>query len=156
MSELRILFGQAAGHGDLTVRVVPTSGNASEAIPFQPFLTDADYEDLRWYLEEFMDLPMGGAEVRAHIGTRDVVRQVGGCLDDVPGAWARIIEATLHLAPYVFWRPKRQNRGAHIADQEMIAPDSARNLGEVHVGVDDEAVETKRYQIVEQRGVVAI
>ena len=66
MSELRILFGQAAGHGDLTVRVVPTSGNASEAIPFQPFLTDADYEDLRWYLEEFMDLPMGGAEVRAH------------------------------------------------------------------------------------------
>src|SRR5262249_13298538 len=25
--------------------------------PFVPFLNDADYEDLRWYLEDYMDLP---------------------------------------------------------------------------------------------------
>ena len=30
-----------------------------------PFLTEDDYENLRWYLEEYMDLPDGGAVVRA-------------------------------------------------------------------------------------------
>ncbi|MEM7391149.1 MAG: TIR domain-containing protein, partial [Verrucomicrobiota bacterium] len=36
-----------------------------EAVAFTPFLTDHDYEELRWYLEEYMDLPRGGAIVRA-------------------------------------------------------------------------------------------
>ena len=30
-----------------------------------PFLTDDDYENLRWYLEDYMDLPDGGAVTRA-------------------------------------------------------------------------------------------
>lgn len=30
-----------------------------------PFLDEEDYENLRWYLEEYMDLPDGGAVVRA-------------------------------------------------------------------------------------------
>src|SRR5436190_19360822 len=32
---------------------------------FPPFLGEDDYENLRWYLEEYMDLPDGGAVVRA-------------------------------------------------------------------------------------------
>jgi tetratricopeptide (TPR) repeat protein len=34
-------------------------------VPFTPFLTEDDYEDLRWYLEDYMDLPDGGAVLRA-------------------------------------------------------------------------------------------
>src|SRR4051794_36725422 len=64
MSELRLLFDKPAD-GDYAVRIVPSSGNASESIPFKPFLNNNDFEDLRWYLEEFMDLPDGGSLVRA-------------------------------------------------------------------------------------------
>jgi len=64
MSELRLLFDKSAD-GGFGVRIVPSSGNASAPIPFTPFLDDDDFEDLRWYLEEFMDLPDGGSLVRA-------------------------------------------------------------------------------------------
>jgi hypothetical protein len=64
MNELRILF---AKDGDaLTYRLVATeSGDAGTPQPFVPFLSGDDYEDLRWYLEEYMDLPIGGSVVRA-------------------------------------------------------------------------------------------
>ncbi len=65
MSELRLLFDKSAD-GDFAVRIVPLSGNASEPVPFKPFLDDGDFDDLRWYLEDFMDLPDGGSLVRAH------------------------------------------------------------------------------------------
>lgn len=65
MSELRLLFDKSAD-GDYAVRIVPSSGSASESTPFAPFLDDSDFEDLRWYLEDFMDLPDGGSLVRAH------------------------------------------------------------------------------------------
>ncbi|HEX7679252.1 MAG TPA: CHAT domain-containing protein, partial [Thermoanaerobaculia bacterium] len=65
MSELRLLFDKSAD-GDFAVRIVPSSGNASEPVPFKPFLDDGDFDDLRWYLEDFMDLPDGGSLVRAH------------------------------------------------------------------------------------------
>ncbi len=63
-NELRLLFARS---GDsLTYRVAPSwGGDAGETQPFLPFLGDKEYEDLRWYLEEYMDLPMGGALVRA-------------------------------------------------------------------------------------------
>jgi len=64
MSELRLLFDKSAD-GGFGVRIVPSSGNASAPIPFTPFLDNDDFEDLRWYLEEFMDLPDGGSLVRA-------------------------------------------------------------------------------------------
>ena len=32
---------------------------------FAPFLGDADYENLCWYIDDYMDLPNGGAGVRA-------------------------------------------------------------------------------------------
>lgn len=72
MNELRLRFARTeAKSGDgrsvpaYTVQVVPGSGSPGEPIPFTPSLTGADYEDLRWYLEEFMDLPDGGSVTRA-------------------------------------------------------------------------------------------
>ena len=65
MNELRIIFTKKA-EGDYTVQLVPGwSGSPSEPIPFGPFLTDSDYDNLRWYLEDFIDLPYGGSLVRA-------------------------------------------------------------------------------------------
>ncbi|MBI3270571.1 MAG: tetratricopeptide repeat protein [Planctomycetes bacterium] len=62
MSELR-LFLERSG-ATLQVRL-GSNGGLGKPLPFQPFLTDDDFEDLRWYLEDFMDLPDGGALVRA-------------------------------------------------------------------------------------------
>lgn len=65
MNELRLVFGRSTPSGDYPVQVVRTSGNASRPVSFKPFLTVDDYDDLRWYLEEFMDLPDGGSLTRA-------------------------------------------------------------------------------------------
>lgn len=66
MAELRLIFNKAAANGEYTVRLDNTwGGNASEPVPFTFSLTDDDDEDLRWYLEDFMDLPDGGSIVRA-------------------------------------------------------------------------------------------
>ena len=64
VNELRLLFDKAeVGH---TIRLhLAEGGTSSEPIPFEPFLTEEDYNDLRWYLEEYMDLPDGGSVVRA-------------------------------------------------------------------------------------------
>lgn len=65
MQEIRLLFAPADGNG---YRVSLTDGEGKSLgveVPFTPFLTDDDYDNLRWYLEEYMDLPDGGAVVRA-------------------------------------------------------------------------------------------
>lgn len=41
---------------------------------FTPFLKDADYDNLRWYLEEYMELPDGGAVVRAERIETDLLK----------------------------------------------------------------------------------
>jgi tetratricopeptide (TPR) repeat protein len=65
MSELRVLFNKA-DNGDHTVRLDNDwGGSASEPVPLAQFLTDDDFEDLRWYLEDYMDLPDYGSIVRA-------------------------------------------------------------------------------------------
>jgi tetratricopeptide (TPR) repeat protein len=76
LSELRLLFART---GDaLTCRIATSwAGDAGEAEPFVPFPSDDDHEDLRWYLEDYMDLPIGGAKVRAE--------RIEGSLD----AWGR-------------------------------------------------------------------
>src|SRR4051812_28345952 len=63
-NELRLLFSR---DGDaLTYRLVPSGGgDAGPPQPFVPFLSTEDYEDLRWYLEDYMELPTGGSVVRA-------------------------------------------------------------------------------------------
>jgi len=65
MADLRLLFTPAA---DTVYRAHLADARGRRLgveVPFTPFLSDDDYEDLRWYLEEYLDLPDGGAVVRA-------------------------------------------------------------------------------------------
>ena len=65
MQEIRILFSPSEGGSR---RVSLTDGERMPIgveLSFEPFLSDADYDNLRWYLEEFMELPDGGAVIRA-------------------------------------------------------------------------------------------
>ena len=65
MQEIRIHFTPSAGNGQV---VALTDGNDQPigvALPFTLALDDGDYANLRWYLEEYMELPDGGAVVRA-------------------------------------------------------------------------------------------
>lgn len=58
-------FSAAEGEG-YRVRITDTDGaELGSEVPFAPFIEDDEYEELRWYLEEFMDLPDGGAVTRA-------------------------------------------------------------------------------------------
>jgi tetratricopeptide (TPR) repeat protein len=64
MHELRVLF--AAADTGYCAQLSDAGGNElGVAVPFTPFLTENDYEDLRWYLEDYMELPDGGAVTRA-------------------------------------------------------------------------------------------
>lgn len=65
MNELRVLFAEAAGQGYRAQLADARGRRLGVEVPFSPFLTEEDYEDLRWYLEEYMDLPDGGAVIRA-------------------------------------------------------------------------------------------
>ncbi len=65
MQEIRILFSPPEGSSR---RVSLTDGERKPIgvdLSFEPFLSDADYGNLRWYLEEFLELPDGGAVIRA-------------------------------------------------------------------------------------------
>ncbi len=67
MNELRLIFHDDPQADGFTVQIVrEPQGTRSPAAPFDFSLSSNDYEDLRWYLEDFMDLPDGGAVVRAH------------------------------------------------------------------------------------------
>src|SRR3712207_2261445 len=63
MKDLRVLFAPAADPG-YRVQLAYGDDHGVE-VPFTLFLTEEDYEDLRWYLEDYMDLPDGGAVTRA-------------------------------------------------------------------------------------------
>ena len=63
--ELRVLFTPTP-NASFTVHLEDTPGHPI-GVPaiFTPFLDDNDFENLRWYLEDFIDLPDGGAVLRA-------------------------------------------------------------------------------------------
>ncbi|MEP7123772.1 MAG: CHAT domain-containing protein [Byssovorax sp.] len=64
LNELRLIFSRDGGA--ITYRLATSWGDElGEAQAFVPFLSRDDDEDLRWYLEEYMELPIGGALVRA-------------------------------------------------------------------------------------------
>src|SRR6185436_8577184 len=65
MNELRVLFAGTADTGYRAQLADARGRRLGVEVPFTPFLTEDEYEDLRWYLEEYMDLPDGGAVVRA-------------------------------------------------------------------------------------------
>jgi tetratricopeptide (TPR) repeat protein len=85
MNELRVRFEAAEGKGYLA-RLSDADGKPGVAVPFTPFLTEDDYEDLRWYLEDYLDLPDGGAVTRA--------RQIESSLD----RWGRTLHDALFSA----------------------------------------------------------
>jgi tetratricopeptide (TPR) repeat protein len=63
--ELRLLFTPLQD-GSFTVRLEDGSRRTvGVAATVTPFLDEGDFENLRWYLEDYMDLPDGGAVVRA-------------------------------------------------------------------------------------------
>lgn len=66
MPEIRVLFEDADGDGSFRLQLTDADGTL-RGVPreFSPFLDDDDFDNLRWYLEEFMDLPDGGAVTRA-------------------------------------------------------------------------------------------
>jgi tetratricopeptide (TPR) repeat protein len=65
MQDLRILFAAAEETGYRAQLADAGGRTLGVEVPFTPFLTEEDYEDLRWYLEEYMELPDGGAVIRA-------------------------------------------------------------------------------------------
>src|SRR5947207_3373728 len=69
LPEIRVRFSSCDdkdGDGRFRVQLTDAAGKGcGVATDFAPFLTDDDYENLRWYLEEYLDLPDGGAVVRA-------------------------------------------------------------------------------------------
>src|SRR2546423_11006064 len=85
--EIRVRFSPC-GDGRFRVRFTDPAGvECGAAGDFAPFLTEEDYENLRWYLEEYMDLPDGGAVVRAG----DIERQLH--------QWGRTLYDALFAAP---------------------------------------------------------
>lgn len=65
MQDLRVLFSVPSGTSYSARLADADDKELGVEVPFRPFLAEDDYEDLRWYLEEYMDLPDGGAIVRA-------------------------------------------------------------------------------------------
>ena len=80
MKELRVIF--TAADKSYRAQLTDADGNTlGVEVPLTPFLTEDDYEDLRWYLEEYMDLPDGGAVTRAQ-GIEGDLQQWGHKLHD--------------------------------------------------------------------------
>jgi len=81
MHELRQLFTPAE-NGSFTVNLENGPGQ-TVGVPatFTPFLSEGDFENLRWYLEDYMDLPDGGAVVRAQ-GVEKQIEEWGHRLHD--------------------------------------------------------------------------
>ncbi len=73
MNDLRVTF-VSEPEGSYRALLADATGTERDAVevPFTPFLSEEDYENLRWYLEDFMDLPDGGAVVRARRVERDL------------------------------------------------------------------------------------
>jgi hypothetical protein len=65
MNDLRVLFNPTADGSYRSQLADAEDNNLGVEVPFTPFLTENDYEDLRWYLEDYMDLPDGGSVIRA-------------------------------------------------------------------------------------------
>ncbi len=81
MHELRVLF-TAVDDDSYLVQLTDTEGaKLGVEVAFAPFLSEEDFGDLRWYLEEYMDLPDGGAIVRAK-GIEERLEEWGRKLHD--------------------------------------------------------------------------
>ena len=87
LQEIRVRFNPSADDR-FRVQFTDAAGIAQGVeCDFTPFLAEDDYENLRWYLEEYMDLPDGGAVTRA-AGIEQQLHQ-----------WGRRLHEALFAAP---------------------------------------------------------
>jgi tetratricopeptide (TPR) repeat protein len=92
VNELRLLFSRAGN--DLTCQIATSWGEHADAPqPFTPFLSGDDHEALRWYLEDYPDLPTGGAMVRAARVERSLVVWGERLFRDVFGTRGAVFDA---------------------------------------------------------------
>lgn len=105
MQDIRIHFPPSAGNGQFVALTDGKRQPIGIALPFTLLLDDDDYAKLRWYLEDYMALPDGGAVVRA----QRIEAQLS--------TWGR----QLHDA--VFAAPENQ-----AALQRLLAADEPRQL----------------------------
>ena len=121
LQEIRVRFGPVADDG-YRVRLTDAAGEALGVdVDFTPFLDDSDYENLRWYLEEFMDLPDGGAVVRAE------------AIEAQLRHWGRRLHAALFGAPenraaLDRWLASPRELAVRLKDQVGLGQ-AAQNLG---------------------------
>lgn len=87
MKDLRVTFSRDSDEGYRGRLTDAEGAELGVEVPFMPFLAKNDYEDLRWYLEDYLDLPDGGAVVRAE--------RIEGNLD----RWGRALHDALFSAP---------------------------------------------------------
>jgi tetratricopeptide (TPR) repeat protein len=81
VQEIRLLFTRG-DNDSFTARLNDAAGNTvGVASTLPPFLTEDDFENLRWYLEDYLDLPDGGAVVRAQ-GVEAKIKEWGRGLHD--------------------------------------------------------------------------
>ena len=81
VQELRLLF-KPAENGSFTIHLEDSPEHPiGVPVAFTPFLSEDDFENLRWYLEDYMDLPDGGAVVRAQ-GVEKQIKEWGHRLHD--------------------------------------------------------------------------
>ena len=72
MQEIRVHF---APSDENSHRVSLTDGNSNSVeVSFSPFRSDDDYDNMRWYLDEYMELCDGGAVVRAEHIEADLLK----------------------------------------------------------------------------------
>jgi hypothetical protein len=87
LHEIRVRFTPCADDRFLAQLTDGAGAACGAAADFAPFLSEDDYESLRWYLEEYMDLPDGGAVVRA------------GDIEQQLHQWGRRLYDALFAAP---------------------------------------------------------
>ena len=128
MHDLRLLFApatpaEATAATGYRVQLADAQGRRlGVEVPFTPFLTEDDYEDLRWYLEDYMDLPDGGAVLRAERIERNL------------GDWGSRLYEALFTAPdnRAFLRELLDRSRAAAADRRHAGPGAVA----VAVGAD--------------------
>ncbi len=87
VQELRLLFSANDEDETFSVHLEDVPGHTVGApAVLTPFLTEDDFENLRWYLEDYMDLPDGGAVVRANGVEKQLERWGRRLYDAVFGA----------------------------------------------------------------------
>lgn len=113
MNELRLVFEKT--NDAHTVRFESSWGGAGKSVSFESFLTEDDHENLRWYLEEFMDLPDDTGFIDPRLTTPsmlDVCNPPWACWRPAAGVrWPRSMSAGLSRC---VWSRRRNNTASSI------------------------------------------